>query len=433
MGCGGGRGFALSRFRTELQTLRHHGLRPLPLTIAYRPVILPPQAVPAPVTALGAGEMRPRDFTARIRQKDMVSVRRSLRRPSLLRQRVAGVVATGLGVALLGSLGWGDPQGLRAVQAQPSLQPFERPGDSFPGSAFYYLGPEDSGLLSPDSAAAAWAARRDNEDASSPIGPAARPLIARGSGEDRWRALQCLTAAVYYEAASEPDAGQRAVAQVVLNRVAHPAYPHTVCGVVYQGSERPGCQFSFACDGSLARKPVAQFWDRARRVAADALAGVVYAPVGLATHYHTWAVHPGWADTLTFIGAIGAHRFYRWGGSAGRPAAFNAVYVGGEPLAAPHPRNWTPAPADIADPVTLERAFEEGRLAALRTQAPSVPVPAAAAFGQQPLPHATAPTYAPEVEQRGGDAVFRGNGLPQGGAVNPAYENAGKWIARPGA
>jgi spore germination cell wall hydrolase CwlJ-like protein len=74
----------------------------------------------------------------------------------------------------------------------------------------------------------------------------------------------CLTAAIYYEAASEPDDGQRAVAQVVLNRVAHPAYPKTVCGVVYQGSERgTGCQFTFTCDGALARKPSRYFWDRA--------------------------------------------------------------------------------------------------------------------------------------------------------------------------
>ncbi len=386
----------------------------------------------APVPADGP---HPRDFAARIRQKDTVSVRRALARPSLLRQRLAGVAAIGIGAAVLGSLGWGDPQGVREAAAQAGpLQPFERPGESFPGSAFYYIAPEDSGLLAPDSAEAAWRARRDDEDAS-PAGAIARPVFARGSSEDRWRAQQCLTTAIYYEAASEPDAGQRAVAQVILNRVAHPAFPKTVCGVVYQGSERPGCQFSFACDGSLARKPVAQFWDRARRVAAEAMAGYVYAPVGLATHYHTWAVHPGWADKLAFIGAIGAHRFYRWGGSAGQPAAFSAVYAGGEPVAAPHPRSWTPTGADFADPVALERAFEEGRLAALRAQAPSTPAAAAgaAAFGQQPLPHASAPAYAPEIEQRGGDAVFKGDGLPQGGAVNPAYENAGKWIAKPGA
>lgn len=379
-------------------------------------------------------ELRPRDFAARIRQKDMISVRRALRRPSMLRQRLAGIAAIGLGAAVLGSVGWGDPRGVQRAAAQGgALQPFEQPGESFPGSAFYYVAPEDSGLLSPDSAEAAWSARRDDEDAPR-IGPAGRPVFAQGTSEDRWRAQQCLTAAIYYEAASEPDGGQRAVAQVILNRVAHPAFPKTVCGVVYQGSERPGCQFSFACDGSLARKPVAQFWDRARRVAADALAGYVYAPVGLATHYHTWAVHPSWADKLTFIGAIGAHRFYRWAGGAGQARAFSAVYTGGEPVAAPHPRTWAPTSADIADPVALERAFEEGRLAALRQQAATpAPVAATASFGQQPLPHASAPAYAPEVEQRGGDAVYKGNDLPQGGAVNPAYENAGKWIAKPGA
>jgi len=89
-----------------------------------------------------------------------------------------------------------------------------------------------------------------------PVGPAARALRAGGTALDQMRALTCLTQAVYYEAASEPDGGQRAVAQVVLNRVAHPAYPKTVCGVVYQGSERStGCQFTFTCDGALARMP----------------------------------------------------------------------------------------------------------------------------------------------------------------------------------
>ncbi|MEO0032040.1 MAG: hypothetical protein RIS94_1798 [Pseudomonadota bacterium] len=397
----------------------------MPLDIQYRPVILPPGAIPPPRVTIAAplpeGE-RPRDFEAR------------LRRPMVWRQRLAGVLATGLLAAVLGPIGWATPGGIETARAQErvaGLQPFEQAGESFPGSAFYYVAPNDSGLLTPDEAAKAWAARRDDEEpaAGDLIGPAARPVMARGTAEDQWRALQCLTAAIYYEAASEPDGGQRAVAQVVLNRVAHPAFPKTVCGVVYQGSERPSCQFSFACDGSMARVPVRQFWDRARRVAADALAGYVYAPVGLATHYHTTAVHPYWADSLSFIGTIGAHRFYRWSGAAGRPAAFAQAYAGGEPVAAPHPRSWTPAPADVADPVTLEKAFEAGRIAALQAS----PAPAAsAAFGQVPLPHA-APAFAPEVQQRGGDAVYRAGSLPGGSSVNPAYENAGKWIAQPGA
>lgn len=412
----------------------------MPLTIQYRPVILPPGAIPPPRATVAAAvpeAERPRDFEARIRRRDMVSVRRALRRPAIWRERLAGVAATGLLALALGTIGWGSPGGIEAARAQPrmaGLQLFEQAGESFPGSAFYYVAPDDSGLLSPREAEQAWQARRDDDDGAhgDMIGPSARPLLARGSGEDQARALQCLTAAIYYEAASEPDGGQRAVAQVVLNRVAHPAYPKTVCGVVYQGSERPGCQFSFACDGSMARVPVRQFWDRARRVAADALAGYVYAPVGLATHYHTTAVHPYWADSLAFVGTIGAHRFYRWGGAAGRAAAFTQVYAGGEPMAAPHPRNWTPTPADVADPVTLEKAFEAGRLEALRLAGPSA-APAGASFGQAPLPHAGTPAYAPDVQQRGGDAVFRAGGLPGGSNVNPAYENAGKWIAQPGA
>ena len=119
-----------------------------------------------------------------------------------------------------------------------------------------------------------------------------------------------MTAAVYYEARSEPDIGQRAVAQVVLNRVAHPAYPNTVCGVVYQGSQRKtGCQFSFTCDGSFARRPNTMFWERARQVALAALGGYVHRPAGLATHYHTVQIYPYWAPSLNYLGKIGAHRF----------------------------------------------------------------------------------------------------------------------------
>ena len=166
----------------------------------------------------------------------------------------------------------------------------------------------------------------------------ARPFVLAGTALDRSRALQCLADAVYYEAASEPDAGQRAVAQVVLNRVRHPAFPATVCGVVYQGSERGGCQFSFACDGSMARGRARAAWTRAAGVAAAALAGYVYAPVGLATHYHTYAVTPAWNRTLVMTDMVGAHLFHRWKGYWGTAAAFTQTYRGGEPLPAPHTR-----------------------------------------------------------------------------------------------
>lgn len=146
------------------------------------------------------------------------------------------------------------------------------------------------------------------------------------SGLERERAEDCLTAAIYYEAANEPTAGQEAVAQVVLNRMRHPAYPKSVCGVVYQGSERrTGCQFTFTCDGSLSRRPSASGWARAGTVARRALSGHVADAVSSATHYHTRWISPYWSPSLIRLGEIGAHVFYRMPGTAAERA-----YVGGE-------------------------------------------------------------------------------------------------------
>ena len=147
--------------------------------------------------------------------------------------------------------------------------------------------------------------------------------------DDRARALGCLTMAVYYEAASESDEGLAAVAQVVLNRLRHPLFPKTICGVVFQGSTLPtGCQFTFTCDGSLARRPSPAGWKRASEIAEKALGGYVMKAVGEATHYHTMWVVPYWQPTLVKLTQIGAHIFYRWSGDAGRPGAFVGQYAG---------------------------------------------------------------------------------------------------------
>ena len=159
------------------------------------------------------------------------------------------------------------------------------------------------------------------------------------------RALECLTKAVYYEAASEGADGQRAVAQIVLNRMRHPAYPASVCGVVYQGSERTtGCQFTFTCDGSLARAPAQSLWKQARRIATEALAGKVFAPVGHATHYHADYVLPYWADSLDKSIQIGRHIFYRLKSGLGASSTFRQRYAGAEPM----------PPAPTAVEVSLE-------------------------------------------------------------------------------
>ena len=142
-------------------------------------------------------------------------------------------------------------------------------------------------------------------------------------------ALTCLTQAVYYEAANEPMMGRRAVAQVVLNRMRHPAYPKSVCGVVYQGWERvTGCQFSFTCDGALLRRPSAATWNQAQAVARAALSGYVEPSVGTATFYHADYVLPKWAFTLNKIQQIGAHIFYRFPGAWGNTSTFSGGYSG---------------------------------------------------------------------------------------------------------
>ena len=139
----------------------------------------------------------------------------------------------------------------------------------------------------------------------------------------RKRAVDCLTSAVYYEAGFQSDQERRAVAQVVLNRVRHPAYPASVCEVVYEGSaRRTGCQFTFTCDGSEARSPQRWAWDEARQIAQAALSGAVEPSVGMATHYHAEYVVPKWAFNLTKIKRVGMHYFYRFPGSWGRRAAY---------------------------------------------------------------------------------------------------------------
>lgn len=163
--------------------------------------------------------------------------------------------------------------------------------------------------------------------------PAARPFRLRDEPDDLARATDCLATAVLYEAGGDP-AGQRAVAQVVVNRVRHPAFPKTICGVIFEGQERStGCQFSFTCDGALTRwTPSPAMWAAARKIATAALTGSVYRPVGYATHYHTDWVVPYWQSSLDKIAAVGAHLFFRWSGWWGTPPAFNRQVASGEPV-----------------------------------------------------------------------------------------------------
>jgi spore germination cell wall hydrolase CwlJ-like protein len=151
-----------------------------------------------------------------------------------------------------------------------------------------------------------------------------------GSALDSARQLDCLTQAVYFEARGETPRGQAAVAQVVMNRVKNPSFPKTVCGVVFQGAASHGCQFSFACDGSMRHGLETSAWDRARRIAERTLSGVRLADIGSATHFHTTSVQPYWVPQMLRVAQVGLHVFYRFNphASVARPMDDNrAVFV----------------------------------------------------------------------------------------------------------
>jgi spore germination cell wall hydrolase CwlJ-like protein len=127
---------------------------------------------------------------------------------------------------------------------------------------------------------------------------------------------RCLSEALYYEARGEGRTGQQAVAEVVFHRMNAGNYGHSICAVVYEGSFRPGCQFSFTCDGALHHPREASAWKEAEELAAHILTGEVRLrnATGGAINYHAAWMNPYWAPTLKKTARIGNHIFYRSGG-----------------------------------------------------------------------------------------------------------------------
>ena len=124
---------------------------------------------------------------------------------------------------------------------------------------------------------------------------------------------QCLAEAIYYEARSESRAGQKAVGEVILNRVASKHFPSTICDVVYQGSERrTGCQFTFTCDGSMDITPKGRHWKNSQDMAELVMTSGFKPLTNRATHYHTTAVKPVWSDKMRMTRRVGSHVFYRF-------------------------------------------------------------------------------------------------------------------------
>jgi spore germination cell wall hydrolase CwlJ-like protein len=162
---------------------------------------------------------------------------------------------------------------------------------------------------------------------AAPLAPGGKPdYAALIDPKDSVRQMRCLAEAIYFEARSEPEAGQAAVAQVVLNRVRSGIFPTDVCAVVYQDRNHPfACQFSFACEGKSLRIEEPTAWATATRIAEAVVSGANYNPLlGEALNYHAYYVYPFWAPSLRRVDRIGAHIFYAMrSGVTWAPGALN--------------------------------------------------------------------------------------------------------------
>ena len=115
--------------------------------------------------------------------------------------------------------------------------------------------------------------------------------------------LHCLTEALYFEARGEGRSGQRAVAEVILNRVDSRTFPNSVCGVVHQRG-----QFTYNKNGRIREKGT---FVRVQKVAMAALAGAPRTLTNGATYFHARGVRPSWTKRFEKTTRIGSHTFYR--------------------------------------------------------------------------------------------------------------------------
>ncbi|MBN9021936.1 MAG: cell wall hydrolase, partial [Rhizobiales bacterium] len=196
---------------------------------------------------------------------------------------------------------------------QPDQQPEAVAGEATPVAVAY--APSDDGTSAAPFDAVLNEAVAD-QNVVLPDAPATHAWVNNPlpASADTQKERDCLATAIYFEARGEPEDGQLAVAQVVLNRVKNPVYPSTICGVVFQNkSKRNRCQFSFACDGRPERITDKASWTKAQELARRSVEEqrtTFIEEVGSATHYHATYVRPRWAGRMTETDKIGRHIFY---------------------------------------------------------------------------------------------------------------------------
>ncbi|MDX2276210.1 MAG: cell wall hydrolase [Hyphomonadaceae bacterium] len=212
---------------------------------------------------------------------------------------------------------------------------------------------------------------------------APRAPAAQSTQQVNARELGCLSQAIYYESRGESYEGQVAVAEVVMNRVRSPAYPNTICGVVYQGSHRvTGCQFSFTCDGSLRARPRGAAWTRAQEIASQVMQGYARPMTQRATHYHTVAVNPVWSSGLVETTRIGSHIFYRFPNRSER-ATYQAALATRLASASHGRRSDDLIPAAVDEAMEAEAALADTQLET--NDAPALDAKAASEAADAPI------------------------------------------------
>jgi spore germination cell wall hydrolase CwlJ-like protein len=131
------------------------------------------------------------------------------------------------------------------------------------------------------------------------------PLLAGCAILNPFAALsprQCLTRAMYFESNRSSEEGMLAVGTVVMNRMADPGYPKSVCAVVGQKNQ-------FA-DGVM-WKPMKEkrSMARAAQVADAVLAGQRHPGVRSAKHFHTAGLRFPY-NNMHYVLEAGGNEFY---------------------------------------------------------------------------------------------------------------------------
>jgi spore germination cell wall hydrolase CwlJ-like protein len=139
--------------------------------------------------------------------------------------------------------------------------------------------------------------------------------VRRVAEEQRRTDIRCLAENVYHEARGESLAGQQAIAEVTLNRVASPLFPDSICDVVHEQRwdairKRYVGAFSWTELDSL-RQPRGKAWEQALAVAVASYDEREPPRVEGALFYHARYIEPAWAKTKRPIAQIGNHVFYR--------------------------------------------------------------------------------------------------------------------------